>query len=162
MRITLVRHGEAGDDAPSDEARALTKKGRSDVRRVGRALARGGVRCDAVVSSALVRAVQTAEMIAQAIDYRGRVTVSDHLTPEAPPEGAISLLATLETLGKKSVAFVGHEPSLSGIAARLLRSPRYPSLRKAEAIRVKLPAGPGAPGEFRWRIDPDNGKQRRK
>src|SRR6185369_1932613 len=133
MRVTLVRHGEAGDDAPRDEDRSLTKKGRSDVRRVGRALARGGVRCDAVVSSPLVRAVQTAEMIAAAIDYGGRVTISDHLEPEAPPEGAVALLATLETLGKKSVAMVAHEPILSGIAARLLHVPRFPALRKAEA-----------------------------
>jgi len=162
MRVTLIRHGEAGDDAPRDEDRSLTKKGRSDVRRVGRALARGGVRCDAVVSSPLVRAVQTAEMIAAAIDYHGRVTVSDHLEPEAPPEGAVSLLATLETLGKKSVALVAHEPILSGIAARLLRAGRFPALRKAEAIRLKLPEGPGAPGTFRWRIDPESGKQRRK
>ena len=43
MRVTLIRHAEAGDDAPRDEARALTVRGREDARRLGRALARRGV-----------------------------------------------------------------------------------------------------------------------
>lgn len=161
MRLTLIRHGEAGDDAPRDEARALTKKGRSDVRRVGRALARIGVRCDALVSSALVRAVQTAEIVAAAIDYRGQIIISDQLVPEAPPQGVVALLATLATLGNKSVVLVAHEPILSGVAAQLSGVARFAPLRKAEVIRLRLPDGPGVAGTFRWRIDPDSGKRRR-
>jgi phosphohistidine phosphatase len=161
MRLTLIRHGEAGDDAPRDEARALTKKGRADVRRVGRALADAGARFDAVISSALVRAVQTAELVAAELAYRGRLTISDQLVPEASPDGVVGLLATLATAGKESVALVAHEPILSGVAARLTGAARFPPLRKAEAIRLRLPDGPAAPGIFRWRIEPDSGKQRR-
>ena len=73
MRVTLIRHGEAGDDAPDDESRALTVRGRSDTRRVGRVLARRGIRFSLIVSSPLVRAVQTAEIVAAALDYRKRI-----------------------------------------------------------------------------------------
>src|SRR5690242_7039684 len=134
MRVTLIRHGEAGDDAPNDEQRALTLDGRADVRRVGRALARRGARFGAVVASALVRAVQTAEIVVGAMAMDGRrvrVTISDALLPEAPPSGVVALLA--RHAGTKSVALVAHEPILSRLAAALLGLPRYPALRKSEA-----------------------------
>ena len=95
MRITLIRHGEAGEDAPRDEERSLTKGGRAEVRRVGQALERAGVHFGAVVTSPLVRAVQTAEITAAAVGYRGRVVVSDKLIPDAFPAGVMSLVATL-------------------------------------------------------------------
>ena len=64
MRVTLIRHAEAGDDAPRDEERALTLRGRSDSQRLGRALARHGVGFDLVVSSPLVRAISQGDGIA--------------------------------------------------------------------------------------------------
>ena len=162
MRVTLIRHGDAGDDAPRDEERALTKKGRHDVRRVGRALARAGVRFGAVVSSPLVRAVQSAEITAEVSGFRGRVTISDRLVPDAFPGGVVTVLTALHRLGKTSVALVAHEPILSRVAATLLGVSRYPALRKGEAIRIRLPGGPDQPGAFRWRIDPDSGRRRKK
>jgi len=162
MRITLIRHGEAGEDAPRDEERSLTKGGRTEVRRVGQALERAGVHFGAVVSSPLVRAVQTAEITAAAVGYRGRVLVSEKLIPDAFPAGVMSLLATLASAGKKSVALVAHEPVLSRVAAMLLQIGRFPPLRKAEAIRIRLPGGAEQPGTFRWRIDPKTGRRRRR
>jgi phosphohistidine phosphatase len=159
VRVTLIRHAEAGDDAPRDEERALTDRGRTDCRRVGRALARRGVKFAAVISSPLVRAVQTAEIVLAALDQRVRVTVSDSLLPEARPGEVVTLLGSLAS--KKSVALVAHEPILSGVAAALLGLPRYPSLRKAEALRIRLPDGPGRTGTLRWRIDPDTGRRKR-
>jgi len=162
MRITLIRHGEAGEDAPRDEERSLTKAGRTEVRRVGQALGRAGVHFGAIVSSPLVRAVQTAEITAAAVGYRGRVLVSDKLIPDAFPAGVTSLLTTLANAGKKSVALVAHEPVLSRVAAMLLQIGRFPALRKAEAIRIRLPGGAEHPGTFRWRIDPKTGRRRRR
>jgi phosphohistidine phosphatase len=162
MRVTLIRHGDAGDDAPRDEERSLTERGRSDVRRVGRSLARVGARFGAVFASPLVRAVQTAEIVAAAAGYRGRVTISDRLVPDVFPGAVVTLLTAQANLGKKSVALVAHEPILSRVAALLLGVGRFPSLRKAEAIRLRLPHGPERLGTFRWRIDPDTGKRQRR
>ncbi len=100
MRVTLIRHAEAGDDAPRDESRALTSRGRADARRLGRALARRGVRFTAIVTSPLVRAVQTAEIVAAATEYRGRMTATDLLQPEAR--------------GGRVVAFLHHDRRRDG------------------------------------------------
>jgi phosphohistidine phosphatase len=159
MRVTLIRHAEAGDDARDDESRALTEKGRRDTRRVGRVLARHGVRFSLIVTSPLVRAVQTAEIVAAAVDYRGRILVSELLIPDAPAPRAAGYLAGLE--GQRSVALVAHEPILSTLAAALLRQARYPALRKAEALRLRFPDGGEGDVTLRWRIDPGTGRRER-
>lgn len=159
MRVTLIRHAEAGDDAPRDESRALTVRGRADARRLGRALARRGVRFTLLVTSPLVRAVQTAEIVAAATGYRGRMPANDVLTPEAAAADVVALLETLAD--EKSVALVAHEPILSAVAAALTRKGRHPALRKAEALRIRLPEGPGAAGSLRWRVDGGNGRRER-
>ena len=145
MRVTLIRHAEAGDDAPRDESRALTSRGRADARRLGRALARRGVRFTAIVTSPLVRAVQTAEIVAAATDYRGRMIATDLLQPEAPRGRRGRFLATLAD--ETSVALVAHEPILSAVAAALTRksapsgaaqggSAAHPAVRRPEAAGV--------------------------
>ena len=159
MRVTLIRHAEAGDDAPRDEARALTSRGRADARRLGRALARRGVRFTAIVTSPLVRAVQTAEIVAAATEYRGRIVASDLLQPEAPAADVVAFVAKIADA--KSVALVAHEPILSAIAAALTGKGRYPALRKAEALRIRLADGPDAEGSLRWRVDGGTGKRER-
>lgn len=161
MRVTLIRHAEAGADAPRDESRALTVRGRSDARRLGRALARRGVRFTLMVTSPLVRAVQTAEIVAAAVDYRGRMPAIDQLEPEGEPSDVVAYLETVAD--EKAVALVAHEPILSALAAVLTRKPRYPALRKAEALRIRLPDdGPAAAaGSLRWRVDGGTGKRER-
>ena len=166
MRVTLIRHAEAGDDAASDEARSLTKRGREDARRLGRALARRGVAFSLMVSSPLVRAVQTAEIVAAEIGYRERLTVTELLVPDG---AASRVLAWLKAAGRDldrlpSIALVAHEPILSAVAALLIGKARYPPLKKAEALRIRIggsseaspsasPASPEGRGILRWRVD---------
>jgi len=159
VRVTLIRHAEAGDDAPRDEARALTVRGRKDARRLGRSLARRGVRFTLMVTSPLVRAVQTAEIVAAGVEYRGRMLALDLLEPEAPAEEVVAFLATVAD--ETSVALVAHEPILSAVATALTRKGRHPALRKTEALRIRLPDGPKAAGSLRWRIDGGTGRRER-
>jgi len=88
MRVTLIRHAEAGDDAPRDEARALTLQGRGDSRRLGRALCRHGVGFDLMVSSPLVRAVQTAETLAGSLENYFKRADAVAPVPYAPKPGS--------------------------------------------------------------------------
>lgn len=162
MRVTLIRHAEAGDDAPRDEERALTVRGRGDARRLGHALARRGVEFDLMVTSPLVRAVQTAEIVAAEIGYRDRVAVIDLLVPEGEPA---RLVAFLRSTGKQlddapSIALVAHEPILSALAAALLGKARYPPLRKTEALRIRIGDGPDGRGILRWRVDARGRRER--
>jgi phosphohistidine phosphatase len=155
VRVTLIRHGEAGDDAPRDELRSLTLRGRATIARVGRALRRRGGDFSLIASSPLVRALQTAEIIAASVGYGGRLIVSETLVPEGRVSRTIAWLSTLEA--EDSIALVAHEPILSTLAGALLGAERFPALRKGEALRLRLPDGPGRPGEVRWRIDPETG-----
>jgi phosphohistidine phosphatase len=158
LRVTLIRHGEAADDAPRDELRSLTLRGRSSVARVGRALRRRGGDFTLLVSSPYVRALQTAEIIAASVGYTGRLLVNEALVPEGRISRVVSWLATVAE--EDSVALVAHEPILSALAAALLGVERFPALRKGEALRLRLPEGPGQPGgELRWRIDPETGSR---
>ena len=162
MRVTLIRHAEAGDDAPSDEARSLTARGRQDARRLGHALARRGVDFSLLVSSPLVRAVQTAEIVAAEIAYRERLAVTDLLIPEAAATKVVVWLkaAARDLEGSPSIALVAHEPILSALAALLIGKARYPPLKKTEALRIRIGASEASPqgrldgkGILRWRVD---------
>jgi phosphohistidine phosphatase len=155
MRITLIRHAEAGDDAPRDESRALTARGRQDARRMGRGLARRGVEFTLIVTSPLVRAVQTAEIVAAVVGYHDRILVTDALVPEAPVSHVIAFLtsAARDPEAASSVALVAHEPILSAVAAELTQRPRHPPLKKAEALRIRMEKGPESKGTLRWRVD---------
>jgi phosphohistidine phosphatase len=157
MRVTLIRHGEAGDDAPRDELRSLTLRGRAAVARVARTLNRRGGDFTVIVSSPLVRALQTAEIVAAHVGYEGRLLVNEVLVPEARVAQAVALVASLAR--EDSIALVAHEPILSALAAALLGIDRHPALKKAEALRLRLPSGPGKGGDVRWRIDPDTGNR---
>ncbi len=162
MRITLIRHAEAGDDAPRDEARALTARGRQDARRMGRGLARRGATFSLIASSPLVRAVQTAEIVAAEVGYRGRVLVTDTLVPEGPTSQAVSFLAAVarDPEAAHSVALVAHEPILSALAGELTHRPRHPPLEKAEALRIRMEGGPEGKGTLKWRVDPRGRRER--
>jgi phosphohistidine phosphatase len=157
VRVTLIRHGEAGDDAPRDELRSLTLRGRAAVVRVGRALRRRGGDFTLVISSPFVRALQTAEIVAAGVGYDGRLLVNEALVPDGRVSRLVTLLASLSM--DDSVALVAHEPILSALAGQLLGQDRFPALRKAEVLRLRLPEGPGHPAELRWRIDPDTGSR---
>ena len=66
MRLYLVRHAKAEQGEP-DDLRRLTPDGRAAARDLGRRLAAEGVAPDAVLSSPLLRARETAEEIVEEV-----------------------------------------------------------------------------------------------
>ncbi len=146
MKIFLIRHGHAvdSDHQLSDGERFLSKKGRKSVREVGRALRKAGVSFDVVLTSPLTRAVQTAELLAEQVGFEGVVEVLPSLLPIGPIETA----ATAIQQHSRSVAVVGHEPSISALVGLLTGSGQFPSLRKAQVVCVH-----GA--QAAWTVDPD-------
>jgi phosphohistidine phosphatase len=104
MRLFLVRHAEAAPGEP-DELRTLTEAGRAVARAVGEQLR--SEHPDAVVSSPLLRARETAEAIARA---NGLVAeVDERLAPGA--DGDI-VRAVIDGKGE-AVVVVGHQPDCS-------------------------------------------------
>jgi phosphohistidine phosphatase len=112
VRVYLVRHAEAAPGEP-DELRALTPEGRRAARDLGERLATDGVRPDAVISSPLLRARETAAEIGRAVGVEPEA--DDRLGSGATAEGLRELV---DGRGETVVA-VGHQPDCGRIAAEL-------------------------------------------
>jgi phosphohistidine phosphatase len=113
MNLYLVRHGkaEAGEDDPQ---RPLREDGREAVARVAARLRKAGVRPDRIEHSGLVRAQETAEILAAEVG--GEIVQETGLSPGA------EVARTAERLVHASddVMLVGHEPFMGRLAAFLL------------------------------------------
>jgi phosphohistidine phosphatase SixA len=88
---------------------------------------------DAIICSPLPRAVQTAELIANAVDYIGVITSLRHLEPSAQPRVAAS---ELQSYGA-SVVLVSHEPFISSLGAYILGLPAFPQFRTAQCCAIE-------------------------
>ena len=110
MRVFLVRHASAAPGTP-DEERALTAEGRSEAHELARRLAAESL--DAVVSSPLRRARETAEAVARAAGLEP--AVDQGLAPGAT---AATLRDAVAGRGETVVA-VGHQPDCGDILEEL-------------------------------------------
>jgi len=122
MQLYLVRHAKAERGEP-DDLRRLTPDGRAAARDLGRRLAAEGVAPDAVLSSPLLRARETAEEIARATG--AEVEPVDLLAPGATVEDV-----TRAVSGRgETVVVVGHQPDCGQIAAALTgeEEPPFPT-----------------------------------
>jgi phosphohistidine phosphatase len=154
MRLYLLRHGIAEDGYPglADFDRALTREGRVELARIARGLHRLKIAPDAILSSPLVRARQTAEIVAPALGRE--VGIVDRLASGADWEDFLNLLAQWNTAS--SLMLVGHEPDFSRAAALLVGAPEGSIvLKKAGLIRIDLQEAPWAGrGHLRWVLTP--------
>ncbi|MBW4674664.1 MAG: phosphohistidine phosphatase SixA [Desmonostoc geniculatum HA4340-LM1] len=143
MELYLIRHGIAEDKdlGIKDEERSLTKEGRQKTEKVAQQLVKLGLNFDLILTSPLVRARQTADILIAA-KLSPKLEESSHLAPN----GEISswLVDWLEPRNysqNTQLALVGHEPGLSNWAEILLWGEAKASLvlKKAGMIGIKLP-----------------------
>jgi len=112
VRLLLVRHAEAEPGEP-DELRALTAHGRWQAQDLAKRLEQHGIRVEAVLSSPLLRARQTADAIAA-----GAGVAAEPDERLAPGATADDLRAAVAGRGQ-TVVVVGHQPDCGQIAAAL-------------------------------------------
>src|SRR5690349_4710759 len=96
MEIYLLRHANAGRpkiNRKKDEQRPLDKMGIKQCHVVGHALASLGVKPDVIISSPLVRARETASIVADEIGHREKIVLDDAMRPEAEYADFQQLLA---------------------------------------------------------------------
>jgi phosphohistidine phosphatase len=151
--LHLLRHAHAGDsttwDGP-DERRPLTKRGRHQAQRLGRFLVASGTRPDVIVSSPKVRALQTAELIAEAFG------MDVHLDLRLGDGFQLTQLEriVLDT-DVAAPMLVGHDPDLSFVLSELCGGAGLAMRKGALAtIDVLVPFRPGS-GTLRWLLPPD-------
>ena len=121
MLVYLCRHAQAAPGEP-DELRPLTPDGEAQAIRLGEWLAAAEPTPTVVVSSPLLRACQTAALVARVTGAELRV--DGRLAPGA---GVAELRTVLEEVGGQQAATVGHQPDCSEIALALTGSdPGFP------------------------------------
>ena len=130
MRVYLVRHAEAAPGEP-DDLRPLTPAGRASARDLGTRLAADEVRPDAVLSSPLLRARETAAELARALDAEPEA--DERLSPGADAE---ALRAAVAGRGD-TVVVVGHQPDCGRISAEIDGGPE-PAFPPAGLVVLEL------------------------
>jgi phosphohistidine phosphatase len=118
--LFLVRHAKSSRDDPTlpDRERPLADRGRRDAPRMGKRLTNRDVKPDLIVSSPALRALTTAQLIADEIGYdRKNIVVDDRLYASS----ASGLLAVIRALDKKldRVMLFGHNPEFTDLAHQL-------------------------------------------
>lgn len=154
--LYLIRHGVAADrgpDYPTDDERPLTEDGIRRLEQQVKGLRALDVTFDRVLTSPLVRAKQTAEILAAGLECRAPLVIVDALRPGARFEAVV---AALERLGReRSVALVGHEPSMGQFAARFIGAAQPLHFKKGGVCRIDAdtipPVGAGA---LQWLLPP--------
>lgn len=158
MDCVLLRHGiavERDEWQGPDGDRPLTERGVKRVAQAAAGLNRLDVLPTHVLSSPLVRAVETAKIVHSALSVRSSIEIVDELLPDAPPHRLFSILRKLPP--ESCVLCIGHEPHLGMTASALLSgraSASFP-LKKAGAclIELSIPVKPGQ-GVLHWWLTP--------
>jgi len=154
--LYIVRHAiaaERGPDWPDDRRRPLTERGITRFRQSVAGLLWMDAAIDEVFTSPLVRARQTADLLAT--DMGGAALVKN-LSTLAPGHAPTEVLEQLSSKARRHrVALVGHEPGLGELAAYLIGAGRPLSFRKGGACRIDLESFAGShPGALVWFVTP--------
>ena len=165
MEIFLLRHAiaieRAEHDGP-DEDRALMEEGRRELKRVARAMRTMHLSFDVIFSSPLLRALQTAEIVAASLRMKNRLRVTDQLVPSMPAGKQIAWLNRLRP-SPESVMLVGHEPNLSELMSHLLTGKRLLTIhfRKAGLCKVTSERIAAGSATLEWLLTPKQMKRMR-
>jgi phosphohistidine phosphatase len=121
MIVYFLRHASAGQskkDPVADEKRPLDKDGIDQCRYVGRALAVMDVQVDAIISSPLKRATQTASLVGNEIGHEAKLQLTPALRPDASYENFRRMLDGYAN--RDAVMVVGHNPTLSQFVSLMI------------------------------------------
>jgi phosphohistidine phosphatase len=159
VEIHFLRHADAGDPLQwmgPDEDRPLSPKGERQADRAARHLEAIGVEPDAIISSPLLRAFQTAEAVAKRLG--GEVVISDRLAGGLDVGSLAELLEEADSPDRPLL--VGHDPDFTETVSALVGAVGI-LVRKGTLVRIDapLPLVEGT-GELRWLIPPDAMKER--
>ena len=160
MKLYFIRHAEAIERSGTtpDASRYLTTKGRLAFRKIARRVRKAGIAPSVIFTSPLLRAVQTAEILAERLKYEGPVVVAKELSHGFDLQALRSLL--MDAGAPEEAAFVGHEPDLGLLAATLMTVPEGFPLRKGSVLALESD-GSARKGSarFLWKEDMKTGKR---
>lgn len=156
MIVYFVRHASAGQhkaNATKDEKRPLDREGTRQAYQVGRLLAALNVEIDVVISSPLKRALQTASLVANEIDYEQKIESDSALRPEATFDSFGHVLSRYER--QDAIMIVGHNPSITEFLSLVLSHGHERELvdfKKGAVARVEMSTRKS--GALQWYLTP--------
>ncbi len=159
MELLLIRHADAGEHDPelypNDDLRPISRKGRERQAAATLAMKARGIAIDHLLTSPLVRAVQTAEIVRKVYALGPEPRITDTLGHGCNAERVVKLLKQFAP--DAHVAMVGHEPSFSQVASELTGGKHF-NLRKSGVIGVGFDADPRiGKGRLLYEIEPPKG-----
>jgi len=138
MKLHIIRHGQAIERSTvlPDEQRNLTCRGRKKFRKVAACLRKMATAPDYILTSPLIRAVQTAEILSETIRFNGELQICPELA--GGPDSA-SLGALLQARSPADeIVIVGHEPDLGELVRKLLRLPAPCNIPKGCVVTLEI------------------------
>ena len=154
--LYLVRHAiaaERGEEWPDDDQRPLTDRGMARFREAVAGLEAFDAVIDEIFTSPLVRAKQTAELLAAGLPATPTVKILEAL---APGHGAPAVMSQLaKAARRRRIALVGHEPDLGELAGHLLAAARPVPFKKGAVCRIDVEGvASKRPGSLIWFAPP--------
>lgn len=155
MDIYFLRHASAGDSTlnpAKDDVRPLDKLGIEQSHNVGWALAAMKVAFDAILCSPLLRAQQTAKIVAEEIGHEEKIVTEPGLHPGGSFQQFRDILRRHG--GTNSILIVGHNPSMTEFLNKLLMggdAPDAVEVKKAMIAKVEMS---GSKAMLKWCLPP--------
>ncbi len=153
FKLYFVRHGQAGSRETwrgDDSLRPLTPEGKERLQRATAGIRKLDIAVDAIVSSPLTRAAQTAEILAKAWEPALRVTLDERLGPGFGPKQLKAIVAERKT---GNIMLVGHEPDFSETISRVTGGSRL-RVKKGALACLELEDVDSLDGTLVWLIPP--------
>lgn len=153
MRLFFLRHGLADRSEwyGPDFERPLTHKGKVRMRREAETIVELNLKLDVIISSPLVRAYQTAEIVAEELEMLDDLVEDGRLAPGFDVDDLAEIVA--EYPSEARIMVVGHEPDFSETISDLIGGGEV-VCKKGSLARVDLYGGPSLRGELVWLIPP--------
>ena len=149
MNLYLVRHGEAVSETVDPE-RPLTPSGRAEVERVARMAAAKHVQVSALFHSGILRAKQTAEILAEQLPFTGDVEPLSGLLPQDDPAIAKAELEAAES----PIMLVGHLPHLHRLIGLLVSGDAGSQVMELPPATMVCFSNDGPKWEIAWTLTP--------
>jgi phosphohistidine phosphatase len=157
IELYLVRHAIAarrGPDYPDDRKRPLTNEGIARFKQAVDGFKELDCQIDLVLTSPLVRATETAELLLSGLNRAPKLERLDALAPQGRLNAVLEAIATFSRR-YHHIALVGHEPGIGELAAKLLRARGAIEFKKGAICCIELQGTmPAGPGVLRWHLPP--------
>jgi phosphohistidine phosphatase len=153
--VYLLRHGKAENagHALADADRRLTRKGRENIAAAGRWMAVQELQFDLIAASPLVRAQESATIIAECLGEPDHLVTWKALAPGGNPGSVCHLIGKPADL--RAILLVGHEPLLSALISRIITGNENAAIAMSKGALAKIrefsPARSPS-GELHWLV----------